>query len=97
MFKCAQYSINILTARIVSHQADTDQTPFEGTKSTTDLDAVLVQQRLAYRHLIDPFLQADSRENGQFIPWLRQHLQPHRLNTGSKSFPIEFMTRPACL
>ena len=52
MFKCSQHSINILTARIVSHQADTDQTPFEGTKSTADLDAVLLEQQLTHGRIV---------------------------------------------
>src|SRR5207302_1252619 len=72
MFQGTKNGVNVLTAGVVSHQADANQVTLEGTKPATDLDTILVQQTFAHRQFVHSFRQANRGQDGEFVARLRE-------------------------
>src|SRR5713226_2765333 len=82
VLKRCQNGIYILTAGIVTHQTDTQQTSLKRAEHAAELDNVLVQQSIAYRQLIHTLGQTDGGQDRKSIAWLGEDVQPQRFNAG---------------
>src|SRR5579863_1160286 len=97
MLQSGKNSIYILTARIVAHQANANESSLKRAKTTTDLDIVLLQQCLAYRQFVHTLWQANCCQYRQLVAGLRQDTQAQCLDTCLESITIQLVPCPTRL
>ena len=63
--------------------------PFSGPEASADLDAVLGQEALACRHLVDAFGHRDGGEHRGAEAFLGKEREPHAFEAGLQSLGVQ--------